>query len=159
MQKLEVSLQLDGTLGINKQGVSKAMTRVSRESVGSSTLMASIPTLHDPTPPTKKQRQSSGRPPRLSSEGAIRGSDLTNHLYCMGSPTSMPMRFPFRERASRVLPPASRPITDSLRQSSFERPLQQSTSKPFESPHPRNNWIAPQETPTLRQTVISCLET
>jgi hypothetical protein len=50
------------------------MTRVRRESVGSLT-MASIPTLDDPTPPTKKQRQSSGRPPRLSSEGAIRGSD------------------------------------------------------------------------------------
>ena len=104
--------------------------------------------------------QNGGRPPRLSSEGAIRGSDLTYHLHCMGSPTSMPMRFPgkFRERASRVIP-ASRPSNDSLRRSSFERPVQQSTSKSFESPHPRNNWIAPQETPTLRQTVVSCLET
>ena len=107
------------------------------------------------------RRLSGGRKPRLSSEGAIRGSDLTNHLHCMGSPTSMPMRFPgkFRERASRALLPASRPSTDSLRRYSFERPVQQSTSKPFESPHPRNNWIAPQETPTLHQTVISCLET
>jgi hypothetical protein len=107
------------------------------------------------------RRLSGGCKPRLSSEGAIRGSDLTNHLHCMGSPTSMPMRFPgkFRERASRALLPASRPSTDSLRRSSFERPVQQSTSKPFESPHPRNNWIAPQETPTLHQTVISCLET
>jgi len=109
----------------------------------------------------RARRLSGGRPPRLSSEGAIRGSDLTNHLHCMGSPTSMPMRFPgkFRERASRTILPASRPSNDSLRQSSFERPGQQSTSKPFESPHPRNNWIAPQETPTLHQTVISCLET
>ena len=79
MQKPEVSLQLEDAR--NEQDVNKAMTRVSRESVGSSTLMASIPTLHDPTPPTKKQRQSSGRPPRLSSEGAIRGSDLTFMLH------------------------------------------------------------------------------
>ena len=109
----------------------------------------------------RARRLSGRRPPRLSSEGAIRGSDLTNHLHCMGSPTSMPMRFPgkFRERANRTILPASRPSNDSLRRSSFERPGQQSTSKPFESPHPRNNWIAPQETPTLHQTVISCLET
>ena len=95
------------------------------------------------------RRLSGGRPPRLSSEGAIHGSDFLNHLHCMGSPSPLPMRFSrktIRECASRALRPAPRPS------------LENGYSKPFESPHPRNNFTAPLETPSARLVDI-CLET
>lgn len=95
------------------------------------------------------RRLSGGCPPRLSSEGAIHGSDFLNHLHCMGSP-SPPMRFSrkmIRECASRALRPAPRPS------------LEYGCLKPFESPHPRNNCPAPLETPSARMVVDICLET
>lgn len=104
------------------------------------------------------RRFSGGRPPRLSSESAIHISDFMRHLH--PSPSPLPMRFSgrsIRERASRALLPARRPSLENTR-CSFERPIQHGCSKPFESPHPRNNCLAPPETPSARQLDI-CLET
>ena len=83
---------------------------------------------------------------RLSSESAIIGSDFSNQLHCIGSPSPLPSRFPIkrlREQASRALHPARRPSLQKVR-SSFERPNQhqQFCPKLLESPHPRNNFLA-----------------
>jgi hypothetical protein len=103
------------------------------------------------------RRFSSGRPPRLSSESAIHVSDFLSHLH--PSPSPLPMRFlgkTIRERAIALLP-GRRPSLENTR-CSFERPIQHGCSKPFESPHPRNNCLAPLETPSARLVDV-CLET
>jgi hypothetical protein len=95
------------------------------------------------------RRFSGGRPPRLSSESAIHVSDFMSHLH--PSPSPLPMRFP--GRTIRALLPARRPSLENTR-CSFERPIQYGCS----SPHPRNNCLAPLETPSARPVDI-CLET
>lgn len=88
---------------------------------------------------------------RLSSESAINGTDFSNQLHGIDSPSPVPNRsFPgkrIREHASRALHPPRRPSLQKIR-SSFERPNHRQQQQPdclklFESPHPRNTNLAP----------------
>jgi len=112
-------------------------------------------------------RISSGRPPRLSSESAIAGTDFMNQLHGMGSPSPPLNRFPgrrFRERASRSLIPSRRPSIDKPSRTKSEglllSPHQQvdCLKQPFESPHPSNNLIV-LDTPIARMDVGGCMAT
>jgi len=110
----------------------------------------------------------SGRPPRLSSESAIAGTDFMNQLHGMGSPSPPLNRFPgrrFRERASRSLIPSRRPSMDKPSRTKSEglllSPHQQvdCLKQPFESPHPSNNNCIALDTPIARMDVGGCMAT
>ena len=108
-----------------------------------------------------------GRPPRLSSESAIAGTDFMNQLHGIGSPSPPLNRFPgrrFRERASRSLIPSRRSSMDKPSRTKSEglllSPHQQvdCLKQPFESPHPSNNLIV-LDTPIARMDVGGCMAT
>ena len=83
-----------------------------------------------------------GRPPRLSSEGAVNNASLIDQLH--GVPGSSPRLPPYcpPQRLPEAAVAACRPGLGSRRRGSFERPpLQPGCLQPFESPHPRNSLV------------------
>lgn len=85
------------------------------------------------------------RPPRLSSEGAMNGTDFLNQIH--GASPLSPIAHVLPRRFRRTLNP---------KRSSLEKPRLNfdSSAKPYESPHPRNNCLL-QNTPLPRADLES----
>jgi len=137
--------------------VNSPIPSVTRQPFANKIKNMTLPCFRNNSPKVGNNGGKSGRgtrPPRLSSESAIHGSDLLNQLHgdCGNSPSPLPSRFPgrLRDRAGRALQPvvARRPSLEKISfRTSFERPMN-GQQLPFESPHPRTSLAL--ETPSSR---------